>query len=469
MSIEPTRIASPQAFAIRGANTIEPHASLTGGPVSASGAAQRSGQAAHAATAMHIALTFLVMLACSGVAMAAAPVIIYNNIPTPLPPNVASEGFQSDHTSEFGELIQFAGTDRALQTVNVVMSDFALASDYTGANSANCPVFSACTAAGWMHPISLNLYNVDNSGATPVPGTLIGTRTQTFAIPWRPEADPTCADPSRWRASDGNCYSGLAFAIAFDFSGMGITLPNQIIYGVAYNTETFGSTPLVVSGPYISLNLGLNTSTGPAPLGPPSVGSNPGNPDVAYQNQNSGGFNPMTGFAPFSVAASFQTADADLAITKSGPATVTAGTNITYTVTVTNNGLSDAQTVALTDNTPANSTFVSESQTSGPAFSCTNPAVGGTGPVSCTLATLASGASASFTLVFNVSAAVPNGTTITNTASVASSTPDSVPANNSATSTAISVITAAAIPALSPLALLFLALALSLAGLIRFR
>jgi hypothetical protein len=75
---------------------------------------------------------------------------------------------------------------------------------------------------------------------------------------------------------------------------MGITLPNQIIYGVAYNTQSFGAVPLEVGGPYISLNVGLNNSGGPAPFGPPSVGSNPGDPDVAYQNFNSGGFNLTT-------------------------------------------------------------------------------------------------------------------------------------------------------------------------------
>src|SRR4029077_9089229 len=107
--------------------------------------------------------------------------------------------FQANHTSEFGDLIQFAGTNRMLTHVTLVMSDWALASDY--------PTYPGATGPSWSHPITLNLYNVDNSGPNPAPGTVIATRTQTFAIPWRPPADPTCPDPSKYRAGDGTCQS----------------------------------------------------------------------------------------------------------------------------------------------------------------------------------------------------------------------------------------------------------------------
>src|SRR5262249_55449900 len=52
---------------------------------------------------------------------------------------------------------------------------------------------------------------------------------------------------------------------------------------------------------------------------------------------------------------------ADLAITKSGPAGAIAGNNIVYTVTVTNNGPSSSSSVVVSDPTPANMTFVSNS------------------------------------------------------------------------------------------------------------
>ncbi|MBI1918453.1 MAG: DUF4394 domain-containing protein, partial [Planctomycetes bacterium] len=129
-------------------------------------------------------------------------------------------------------------------------------------------------------------------------------------------------------------------------------------------------------------------------------------------------------------------AQADLAVTKTdSPDPVVAGTNLTYTLTVSNAGPSDAQNVSLSDLIPANTTFVSAMQTSGPAFTLSTPPAGGTGTFSATGATLAAGASATFTLVVNVNANTPDGSTISNTASVSSSTTDTNPANNSDTET----------------------------------
>jgi uncharacterized repeat protein (TIGR01451 family) len=125
---------------------------------------------------------------------------------------------------------------------------------------------------------------------------------------------------------------------------------------------------------------------------------------------------------------------ADISVTTTGPASVIAGNNITYTVNVANNGPNDAQNVTLSDTLPVGTTFVSETQTSGPAFTCTNPPVGGM--MTCTLATLANGASASFTLVLKVPASVANGSTITNTATVSSAVTDPNPNNNGASSSA---------------------------------
>jgi uncharacterized repeat protein (TIGR01451 family) len=127
---------------------------------------------------------------------------------------------------------------------------------------------------------------------------------------------------------------------------------------------------------------------------------------------------------------------ADIAVTKSdSPDPVVAGTNITYTVTITNNGPSDAQGVSLTDAVPANTTFALEQQNTGPLFTCMNPSVGSTGNVSCAIATLAAGASATFEIVVNVNANTANGTTITNNAVGATTTTDPNSGNNTGTTT----------------------------------
>jgi uncharacterized repeat protein (TIGR01451 family) len=128
-------------------------------------------------------------------------------------------------------------------------------------------------------------------------------------------------------------------------------------------------------------------------------------------------------------AATTITASADLSVVKTGPATADAGTNITYTIVVTNNGPSNAANVSLTDAVPGNTTFVSESQTTGPTFSCVNPPSGGTGTVTCTIASLAPGISATFSVTVHINPGAI-GAAIGNTANVATTTTDSNPGNN---------------------------------------
>jgi uncharacterized repeat protein (TIGR01451 family) len=120
-----------------------------------------------------------------------------------------------------------------------------------------------------------------------------------------------------------------------------------------------------------------------------------------------------------------------LAVTKGGPGLAPAGSTITYVITVTNNGPSDAQAVSLTDMFPSTETFVMQSQSSGPAFTLSS----GGNAISDTITTLAAGASATFNVTVTIHSTVANGTTISNTAMVSSSTPDPNPNNNSSTST----------------------------------
>lgn len=95
---------------------------------------------------------------------------------------------------------------------------------------------------GWTEPaITLNLYNVDNTGGSPAPGALLGSVTESAFVPWRPEPTPSCGG-SLWLASDG-CHNGYAFDVTFDFTSQNIVLPSQIIYGIAYNTQSAAKTP----------------------------------------------------------------------------------------------------------------------------------------------------------------------------------------------------------------------------------
>jgi uncharacterized repeat protein (TIGR01451 family) len=125
---------------------------------------------------------------------------------------------------------------------------------------------------------------------------------------------------------------------------------------------------------------------------------------------------------------------ADLAVTKTGaPDPVMAGADLTYTIGLTNNGPSPAANPALAETVPTGTTFQSITPPGG--WTCgTVPAVGGTGAISCTAAAdLATGASVSFTLVVRVGAGALPGAIINNTATVSTTTPESVLSNNSAT------------------------------------
>jgi uncharacterized repeat protein (TIGR01451 family) len=124
---------------------------------------------------------------------------------------------------------------------------------------------------------------------------------------------------------------------------------------------------------------------------------------------------------------------ADVQVTKTdSPDPITPGANITYAITVTNAGPSNAAAVALTDNVPTGTTFVSLTEPAG--WTCIEPVVGGTGAINCTNPSMAPG-TAAFTLVVASSPSLASGTVITNTATMTSTTTDPVPSNNSATAT----------------------------------
>ena len=118
------------------------------------------------------------------------------------------------------------------------------------------------------------------------------------------------------------------------------------------------------------------------------------------------------------------TASADLSVTKSDSADpVVAGTGFSYTVTVSNAGPSDAASVSLTDVLPPETAFVSATPDQG---SCLEAA----GTVTCTLGTIADGASVDVVIAVTVLADTAAGT-ITNNASVSSAATDPVAGNDS--------------------------------------
>jgi hypothetical protein len=148
------------------------------------------------------------MLGCD---MAQADVI-YDSIPSYLPgSNIVSEGYACCQINELGDYIQFAGTARDLTTVTVTLSNW--------------------NDSGFTHPLTLNLYD---AASGPTAGTLIASRTEDVTAP--PHVP--------------NGHGGVAFNVDFDFTG--ITVPDQIMYGLSFDTSNTGD-----PGPWDSLNFGL--------------------------------------------------------------------------------------------------------------------------------------------------------------------------------------------------------------------
>ena len=151
------------------------------------------------------------------------------------------------------------------------------------------------------------------------------------------------------------------------------------------------------------------------------------------------------------------TRSADLQVTKTAsPANPVPGQLVMWTIALKNNGTSDAKAVSLVDTLqPVSGTGTSLdgkypatfNATQGAAASATPPAVAsGTGitnaqcppanqtnsTATCTIDTLAAGATATMTVTGYLASNVPAGTAINNSASASAATPDPNAANNSA-------------------------------------
>ncbi len=115
--------------------------------------------------------------------------------------------------------------------------------------------------------------------------------------------------------------------------------------------------------------------------------------------------------------------EADLELSKTGPATVTAGETITYTVVITNNGPSTAQSAVLADVAPAGVTVssVTVKRANGSTQVC---------GVTCVVGDVAVDEVLTATVVGVVNSGVAADTILTNTANVNSPTYDPKPENN---------------------------------------
>jgi uncharacterized repeat protein (TIGR01451 family) len=124
----------------------------------------------------------------------------------------------------------------------------------------------------------------------------------------------------------------------------------------------------------------------------------------------------------------------DLSLTDTAPASVISGNSYSYTLMATNTGGSDATSVVLADTLPASVHFNSASATQGscPRTPSTGPKTKG-GTVSCTVGSLAAGASVTVTI--NVTATRPG--TVSDAATVTASNVTADPDDSAAARTTV--------------------------------
>src|SRR5262249_14924586 len=116
---------------------------------------------------------------------------------------------------------------------------------------------------------------------------------------------------------------------------------------------------------------------------------------------------------------------ADIGVSNTAPPTGTAGSPISYTVIVTNNGPNTAGSATLTFPLPV--TFTSFTQDTGLPAACSPGQT-----FICNFVGMANGASVQFTITGTIPSNTPNGTMLNGTATVSSGA-DPNGANNSAT------------------------------------
>ncbi len=167
----------------------------------------------------------------------------YNAIPSKVSGNVPSVSFEGAPAKEFGDAVALGGKARNLKSMSVLLSSWGCESGAWQLN--NCQTTPGAT---FQVPITFTIYAAPTpSGAA---GEVLARTTSTITVPYRPSASAECTggDAGKWyNSKDRACYNGLPHLVTVDMSGLGVTLPSQVIWSVQYNTSTSGYTPVGAS------------------------------------------------------------------------------------------------------------------------------------------------------------------------------------------------------------------------------
>jgi hypothetical protein len=230
---------------------------------------------------------------------------LYSSLPPSVGANLLpSEGVEAYSFSELGNQITLTRSAK-IASVTIGMQSWGCGKSGTwgGDNCVTTP------GTKFTEPITLNIYNAPASDPqtaadTPgngLPGSRILSITKTFSIPYRPSANnakcqgtsPYFGAGAFYDAALGQCFPGLATNVTFNLASLHVTLPKNIVFGIAYDTSDYGYAPygdanmcnMSTTGcPYDALNIAL--SNDPTNL---NVGSDPYTGGM-YQNALAGDY-----------------------------------------------------------------------------------------------------------------------------------------------------------------------------------
>lgn len=186
--------------------------------------------------------------ASSGGTAAAA----YNAIPSKVPGNVPSRGFECCQTDEFGDEVGLGGTTRTLQSMSVVLSSWGC--EFGSWNLGDCVTTPGET---FEVPITFKIYDATT------PTVVLAQTTEIINVQYRPSASTICGDGRWYNTKDHTCYNGFVQTVKMTMPS--VVLTDQVIWSVAYNTTSSGHIPVgptacnIESGGcgYDSLNVGV--------------------------------------------------------------------------------------------------------------------------------------------------------------------------------------------------------------------
>jgi hypothetical protein len=176
--------------------------------------------------------------------------IDFNSIPAgSLASDFASEGFECCQLSEFGTAVNLRRAGN-LDQVSFVLDSWGCQNRAAPTMSGVAGVCTTTPGATFRLNFTLRVYAVAGSSPNFAVGTLLATKTTSFAIPYRPSDSPvqcpvqTLPYTNYWFDPVSQlCVHGLAKQITFNFGGS-VAIPASAIFTVSYNTSDYGYAPV---------------------------------------------------------------------------------------------------------------------------------------------------------------------------------------------------------------------------------